>query len=156
MPKIKKTELLAALIAMSLSLPALANGGAAAAAALMNMQREEQEAQIPMPTGHNDGFVEVDGYYRDGPAFRVCPDRKGILMRVEEGQCQYRTRVRNGFMDWSDRFDSEPAVGMQEYLDEKFGDGVTEFSGVSSRLRGHRSSLVIFYRIRDMASTAPQ
>lgn len=153
MTKVRKLALLAVLAAAASIQPAVANGGAAAAAVLMNKQQSEQ---IPLPPGHNDGFIEASVYYREGPAFRVCPDRRASKVSVQEGQCKYKIRIRNGFMDWSYRYESEPAVGMQEYLDDKFGDGVTEFAGVSSRMRGHSSSLVIFYRLRDRASTTPQ
>lgn len=153
MPEVRKLALLAALAAAAIIQPATANGGAAAAAVFMN---EQQSEQIPLPPGHNDGFIEASVFYREGPVFRVCPDRKATKVSVQKGQCKYRIRSRNGFMDWSDRFESEPAVGMQEFLDDKFGDGVTEFAGVSSRMRGHSSSLVIFYRLRDRASLTPQ
>lgn len=157
MTKVRKLALLATLAAAAIIQPAVANGGAGAAAAIiLNNQRAVQAAQIPLPSGHNDGFIEASVFYREGPVFRVCPDRRATKVSVQKGQCKYRIRSRNGFMDWSDRFESEPAVGMQEFLDDKFGDGVTEFAGVSSRMRGHSSSLVIFYRLRDRASLTPQ
>lgn len=156
MTKVRKLALLATLAAAAIIQPAVANGGAGAAAAIiLNNQRAVQAAQIPLPPGHNDGFVEVDAFYREGPAFRVCPDRTGARVRLRGGQCQIRTRVRNGFLDWRYHFEYVPPIGMQAYLDEKFGEGVTEFAGVSSREVAHASSLVIFYRIRDKTSLVP-
>lgn len=126
--------------------PAYASGGAAAAAIIGASQRADQQ-EVPLPPAASDGFLDVKAYFREGPAFRLCPNQTGQKIVALQGSCAIAHRVRDGFFSLrGTHYKYEPvdiALDPQPYLDREYGVGVTEFAGLSSRANG---TLVLFYR----------
>ena len=128
-------------------LQAYANASAIVASHHQMAREAQQEAEIHVPPQRNDGFIEASAFYRDGPLFRVCPEQKEGRVSAAGTGCRVSTRVREGFLDWKTHSDYIPGISMQEYLDQQFGKGVTEFAGVSTRMVSGKPLLVIFYKV---------
>ncbi|NRC34139.1 hypothetical protein [Pseudomonas aeruginosa] len=116
----------------------------------MTNNSPSNETAVPAPVGA-EGFVEVSAFYRDGPLFRLCRPVPGKRVSVKDQSCVEVVSVNGGFFSMKGRYDEYrpvgPGLNYQEYLDQEFGEGVTEFIGLSSRFTGYKSSLVLFYRL---------
>lgn len=127
---------------------AFASGGAAAAAIIgASLHNRADQQQVPRPPAASDGFLDVKAYFREGPAFRLCPQQTGKKIVALQGSCAIAHRVRDGFFSVrGTHYKYEPvdiALDPQSYLDMEYGAGTTVFAGLSSRSSG---TLVLFYR----------
>ena len=107
-----------------------------------------QETIVPAQMGA-EGFVEVSSYYRDGPIFRLCRPQPGKSILAKDQSCVEVVSVNDGFFrgQHKEYRPIGPGLSYQEYLDHEFGDGVTEFVGLTSRFTGNKSNIVLFYRL---------
>lgn len=119
-------------------------------AAAISQQKKSYQAATPATLLHfNDAFVEVDKFYRDGPALRLCPpSRDTTVVMVEQGRCL--ERARGAFSNTSTVIaDYSP----QEFLDAAYGKGVVTLRGVSFVIPPRSSPIfaerhiVLFYSI---------
>lgn len=100
-----------------------------------------QAQTAPSCTAPPVGFVEIKHYYHDGPHIRVCMPEGYIGIREGAEKCVLRT----------DRKKESPSGSFQDFLDQRFGVGVTRYAGISVqhiRLAARdRSILTAYYCI---------
>ncbi len=145
------------LLCSLISMPAMASGGTIVATVAMQRQqrdREERQSEIPLPPQRNDAFVEVSEFYKEGPEFRICPERleEKRIVAYRKG-CAIKTRVNDGFFSVRGvHYEYQPissGLSPQDYLDTVYGKSTVEFVGVSNRVLRNRSQLVLFYRLTE-------
>lgn len=116
--------------------------------------QEESVNEIPLPPQRNDAFVEVSEFYKEGPEFRICPERleEKRIVAYKKG-CAIKTRVNDGFFSVRGvHYEYQPissGLSPQDYLDTVYGKSTVEFVGVSNRVLRNRSQLVLFYRLTE-------
>ena len=104
-----------------------------------------EKRKLLSPLLPNTGYIEAKEWYQGSVVPRICATESGDQVIAKDGECYLKIREDMKWYEVTPDFTIKsigPGLTPQEYLDSYFGEGITQFVGVSPSFSG----IYIYYR----------